>query len=85
MIAPTYGTRSTARSARPASALQLTGEGGLLRQLTKRLLESALGGEISDHLGYGKHGPAGKDGGNSSKRQQGQDGADRRRPDCGEG
>ncbi|CAL9328615.1 hypothetical protein SUDANB43_00020 [Streptomyces sp. enrichment culture] len=45
--------------------LQLTGEGGLLQQLTKRLLESALEGEITDHLGYDKHDPAGKNGGNS--------------------
>jgi transposase-like protein len=48
-----------------AEGLRLTGEGGLLQQLTKRLLESALEGEISDHLGYDKHDPAGKDGGNS--------------------
>ncbi|MFD8760478.1 IS256 family transposase [Streptomyces mirabilis] len=45
--------------------LQLTGEGGLLQQLTKAVLESALEGEITDHLGYDKHDPAGKDGGNS--------------------
>ncbi|GAA3064792.1 hypothetical protein GCM10020254_05890 [Streptomyces goshikiensis] len=31
-----------------AEGLQLTGEGGLLQQLTKRLLESALEGEITD-------------------------------------
>ncbi|MET9603298.1 transposase, partial [Streptomyces sp. NPDC006459] len=48
-----------------AEGLQLTGEGGLLQQLTKRLLESALEGEIADHLGYDKHDPAGKNGGNS--------------------
>lgn len=48
-----------------AEGLQLTGEGGLLQQLTKRLLESALEGEITDHLGYEKHDPAGKNGGNS--------------------
>ncbi len=48
-----------------AEGLQLTGEGGLLQQLTKRLLESALEGEMTDHLGYDKHDPAGKDGGNS--------------------
>ncbi|MFF4283687.1 IS256 family transposase [Streptomyces kronopolitis] len=48
-----------------AEGLQLTGEGGLLQQLTKRLLASALEGEITDHLGYDKHDPAGKDGGNS--------------------
>lgn len=48
-----------------AEGLQLTGEGGLLQQLTKRLLESALGGEITDHLGYDKHDPAGWGSGNS--------------------
>ncbi|MFP8964938.1 IS256 family transposase, partial [Streptomyces nanhaiensis] len=45
-----------------AECLRLTGEGGLLQQLTKRLLESALEGEITDHLGYDKHDPAGKNG-----------------------
>jgi putative transposase len=35
--------------------LQLTGEGGLLQQLTKRVLESALEGEITDHVGFDKH------------------------------
>nr|AHX39384.1 hypothetical protein wt6.7 [Streptomyces sp. WT6] len=48
-----------------ADGLQLTGEGGLLQQLTKRLLESALDGEMTDHLGYDKHDAAGKNGGNS--------------------
>jgi len=48
-----------------AGGLHLTGEGGLLAQLTKRLVESALEGEITDHLGYDRHDPAGRDGGNS--------------------
>lgn len=43
----------------------MTGEGGLLQQLTKRLLESALEGEMADHLGYDRHDPAGRNGGNS--------------------
>jgi transposase-like protein len=45
--------------------LQLTGEGGLLQQLTKRVLESALEGEITDLLGYEKHDAAGRSTGNS--------------------
>ncbi len=45
--------------------LQLSGEGGLLQQLTKIVLESALEGEITDHLGYDKHDPAGANSGNS--------------------
>jgi transposase-like protein len=48
-----------------AGGLKLTGEGGVLQQLTKRLLESALEGEITDHLGYDKHDPAGRGTGNS--------------------
>ena len=45
--------------------LQLSGEGGLLQQLTKIVLESALDGEITDHLGYDRHDPAGAHSGNS--------------------
>jgi transposase-like protein len=48
-----------------AGGLQLTGEGGLLGQLTKRLVESALEGEITDHLGYDRHDAVGRDSGNS--------------------
>jgi transposase-like protein len=48
-----------------ANGLQLTGEGGLLQRLTKLVVESALEGEITDHLGYGKHDPVGKNGQNS--------------------
>jgi transposase-like protein len=45
--------------------LQLTGEGGLLGRLTKMVVEGALEGELDDHLGYARHDPAGRDGGNS--------------------
>jgi putative transposase len=48
-----------------AEGVSLTGEGGLLQQLTKMVLESSLEGEMDAHLGYGKHEPAGRDGGNS--------------------
>jgi putative transposase len=48
-----------------SDGLQLTGEGGLLQQLTKRVLESALEGEITDHVGYDKHNAAGRNSGNS--------------------
>lgn len=56
--------RQLAKQAR-SGGLQLTGEGGLLGRLTKLVMESALEGELDDHLGYGKHDPAGRDGGNS--------------------
>jgi putative transposase len=45
--------------------LKLTGEGGLMGKLTKMVVESALEGELDDHLGYGKNDPSGRDGGNS--------------------
>ena len=45
--------------------LKLTGEGGLLGKLTKMVVEGALEGELDDHLGYGKHDPAGRNGSNS--------------------
>jgi transposase-like protein len=48
-----------------AEGLRLTGEGGLLGRLTKVVVESALEGEMDDHLGYGKHDPTGRNGGNS--------------------
>src|SRR3954453_21240640 len=48
-----------------SEGLRLTGEGGLLQQLTKRVLESALEGEITDHLGYDKHDAGGKNSGTS--------------------
>ena len=48
-----------------AEGLKLTGEGGLLARLTKVVVESALEGEMDDHLGDGKHDPAGRNGGNS--------------------
>src|SRR5881392_972523 len=48
-----------------AEGLCLTGPGGLLGRLTKVVLEGALEGEMDAHLGYAKHDPAGRDGGNS--------------------
>jgi putative transposase len=44
--------------------LSLTGPDGLLKQLTKTVLETALNEEMTDHLGYAKHDPAGQGGGN---------------------
>ena len=45
--------------------------GGLLGKLTKMVVEGALEGELDDHLGYGKHDPAGRDGGNSRNGRRG--------------
>jgi len=43
----------------------LIGENGLLKQLTKRLLERAMSAELTEHVGYEKHDPAGYHSGNS--------------------
>ena len=44
--------------------LSLTGPDGLLKQLTKTVLETALNQEITEHLGHDKHGPPGNETGN---------------------
>jgi putative transposase len=44
--------------------LSLTGPDGLLKQLTKAVLETALNEEMTEHLGYAKNDPAGAGSGN---------------------
>jgi len=44
--------------------LSLTGPGGLLKQFTKTVIETALSEEMTEHLGYEKHDPAGAGTGN---------------------
>ena len=48
-----------------AEGVELVGPGGLLAGLTKTVLETALDAEMTEHLGYDRHDPAGRDGGNS--------------------
>ena len=43
----------------------IIGENGLLKRLTKAVLERALQAELTSHLGYEKHDPAGNNSGNS--------------------
>jgi transposase-like protein len=45
--------------------VDLIGPNGLLNQLTKNVLESALDAEMTEHLGYDKHDPVGRGSGNS--------------------
>ena len=42
------------------------GKNGLLKQLTKAVLERAFKAELSHHLGYEKHSPSGKNSGTLS-------------------
>ena len=44
--------------------LSLTGPDGLLKQLTKTVIETALSEEMTEHLGYEIHDPAGAGSGN---------------------
>jgi putative transposase len=45
--------------------VQLTGAGGFLPELAKRVLEASLQAELTDHLGYEKHDRAGYGSGNA--------------------
>src|ERR1700739_3483367 len=48
-----------------ADGTSLVGPGGLLADLTKRVLESMLQAELTEHVGYDPYGPAGHHSGNS--------------------
>jgi putative transposase len=48
-----------------ADGVELIGPGGLLTGLTSRVINTALDVEMSEHLGYDKHDPAGRNGENS--------------------
>ena len=45
--------------------VDLVGPEGLLTRVTESVLESALGAELTEHLGYGAHDPSGRGSGNS--------------------
>jgi hypothetical protein len=45
--------------------VELIGPNGLLTGLTKTVLETALDAELTEHLGYDKHDPMGRNRGNS--------------------
>src|SRR6266704_3368670 len=48
-----------------SQGISLVSPDGLLQQLTKLVLEGALEGELTDHLGYPHGDPAGRNGANS--------------------
>lgn len=56
--------RELVRAARD-KGVSLTGPDGLLKALTKTVIETALEEEMSDHLGYDRHEPVGRNRGNS--------------------
>uniref|UniRef100_UPI003F4A23BA IS256 family transposase n=1 Tax=Micromonospora aurantiaca (nom. illeg.) TaxID=47850 RepID=UPI003F4A23BA len=63
---PSAEAKAAAELVRAAKeqGLSLTGPDGLLKQLTKTVLETALNEEMTEHLGYEKHDQAGVGSGN---------------------
>jgi len=52
--------------------LALTGPNGLLKQLTKTVIETALNEEMTEHLGYEKNDPVGREVRQHSQRNPGE-------------
>ena len=48
-----------------SEGLELLGDGGVISELTKTILERALDEELTDHVGYERGDPAGRGSGNS--------------------
>ena len=46
-----------------AQGVDLVGPDGLLNRLTRTVMETALEAEMTEHLGYERHDPAGRSGG----------------------
>ena len=67
MSAEAEAARELVRLARE-QGLSLTGPDGLLKQLTKTVIETALNEEMTGHLGYEKHDPAGQGAGSGNVR-----------------
>ncbi len=63
VIGPELADQLLARA--EAGGVELLGPDGLLSQVTKAVLERALAEEMTAHLGYEKHDPAGRGSGNS--------------------
>ena len=70
--------REMVRAAR-AQGISLTGPEGLLKQLTKTVVEVSLEEEMTDHLGYPKHETRWSGVGEQPQRQPDEDGDHRQR------
>ena len=60
-----------------AEGVELTGDDGLLTAMIRQVLQTGLEVELSDHLGYEPHDPAGRGSGQQPQRDVAQDGHDR--------
>lgn len=63
-----------------ADGIKLLGEGGLLKQMTKAILERSMAIELTDHLGYEEGDPAGNGSGVQPQRHDWQAFDDRGSP-----
>ena len=63
VVGPELADQLLARA--EAGGVELAGPDGLLSRVTKAVLERALAEEITGHLGYGRHDPAGRGSGDS--------------------
>lgn len=61
-LRPVKLAESLVEHARP-ERVELVGPGGMLSDLTKRVLGASLEAETDDHFGYPQHDPADRDGG----------------------
>ena len=55
------------------------GQHGLMNELRKRVVEAMLDGELTNHLGYASHDPAGHGTGNSRNGYSAKEGSEQRR------
>jgi transposase-like protein len=74
LIGPELADQLLARA--EAGGVELLGPDGLLSRVTKAVLERALAEEMTGHLGYEKHDPAGRGSGEQPQRRHAQDAAD---------
>jgi transposase-like protein len=69
-LTPEEAGRATVRElvkAARARGEDLTRPDGLLKAITKQVIEAALEEEMTEHVGYDKHPAEGRNGGNSRK------------------
>jgi hypothetical protein len=71
--------RELVRAARARGVSFADTADGVLKALTKTVVETALEEELSDHLGYDKHDPAGRNGGDSRNGTRTKNGVERHR------
>ena len=62
-----------------AEGVSITGEGGLLTAMVRQVLQTGLEVEMTEHLGYDRHNPAGRGSGNNTATAPTRNGVERDR------